>query len=256
MENALRTNFDALYHVACRLVVEPDARVVLLREAIRIAQADIKGGETSFPTSSSVGEEGVIPEMGRFYRALVSALSQWQGKHEQRTFEDLEAILRDDPTDPGPLGDLDPEEKDALLWDLEQGCLTAVIACLSPGERVAFVLLDVMGLSFKEISDLLGVSSSALRVRASRARGKVVSYLNPRCGLVDSRNPCHCPSRLGVAIRCGFVAPVKGRRVTLREVRRLGEDRPTHDPLVIFHRLPAPKPPEGLLDELLETVVS
>ncbi|MCK5797087.1 MAG: hypothetical protein KAI47_07890, partial [Deltaproteobacteria bacterium] len=147
-----------------------------MRETIRIARDDLKEGETSAPTSSG-GEGDFIPERGLLYRALVDALSRWQGRHEQRTFEDLEAILRDDPTDPGPLGDLDPEEQDALLWDLEQGCLTAVIVCLSPGERVAFVLLDVMGLSFEEVSDLLGVSSSALRVRASRARGKVESYL-------------------------------------------------------------------------------
>jgi len=66
----------------------------------------------------------------------------------------------------------DPET-DALVAERVGDALQVVLDALAPGERVAFVLHDVFGFRFEEISSVLGRSSVAVRQMASRARRKV-----------------------------------------------------------------------------------
>jgi RNA polymerase sigma factor (sigma-70 family) len=85
-------------------------------------------------------------------------------KRRTRSVNDAEV-----PTDPAPL---DPEA-DALLAERTGDALQVVLDTLAPAERAAFVLHDVFGYSFDEISAVLGRSSTAVRQLASRARRKV-----------------------------------------------------------------------------------
>jgi RNA polymerase sigma-70 factor (ECF subfamily) len=67
---------------------------------------------------------------------------------------------------------VDPEA-DAVLADQVGGAMQIVIDALAPAERAAFVLHDVFGYPFEQISEVLGRSESAARKLASRARRKV-----------------------------------------------------------------------------------
>jgi hypothetical protein len=144
-----------------------------------------------------------------------------------------------------------------LLWELKQGCLTAVVSCLPAGERAAFVLCDVVATPADEAARILDVKPSALRVRLSRARQKISSHLAPRCEHVDPRNPCHCPSRLGVALNKGFIHPPSNAVVQIRQPYGRfgssvdGEDAPLRDVMAIYQSLPEPDPPEDLPVELI-----
>ncbi|HWD52445.1 MAG TPA: sigma-70 family RNA polymerase sigma factor [Acidimicrobiales bacterium] len=77
--------------------------------------------------------------------------------------------------DPGPV---DPET-DALLAESVGGAMQVVIDALAPTERAAFVLHDVFGYPFDEISAVLGRSGTAVRQLASRARRKVQGAPEP-----------------------------------------------------------------------------
>lgn len=70
----------------------------------------------------------------------------------------------------------DPEvdaEREILLADSIGPALMVVLDTLAPGERVAFVLHDLFGVSFDDIAAILGRSSVAARQLASRARRRV-----------------------------------------------------------------------------------
>ncbi|WP_051025580.1 sigma-70 family RNA polymerase sigma factor [Nocardia aobensis] len=67
---------------------------------------------------------------------------------------------------------VDPEA-DALLADQVGDAMQIVLGTLAPAERVAFVLHDVFGYPFEQISAALGRSDMAVRKLASRARRKV-----------------------------------------------------------------------------------
>lgn len=73
------------------------------------------------------------------------------------------------PVDASPI---DPEA-DAVLAERVSGAMQVVLDTLAPAERAAFVLHDVFGYPFEEISEVLGRSVTAVRQLASRARRKV-----------------------------------------------------------------------------------
>jgi RNA polymerase sigma-70 factor (ECF subfamily) len=74
--------------------------------------------------------------------------------------------------EPGPEGRAEQAEEVSLA-------LLVVLESLSASERIAFVLHDVFGYSFDEVSAALGTSSASARQHASRAR-KAVEARRPR----------------------------------------------------------------------------
>jgi RNA polymerase sigma factor (sigma-70 family) len=91
---------------------------------------------------------------------------------KRRTRSEFEA---DAPTDQAPV---DPET-DALIAERVGGAMQIVLDTLAPAERAAFILHDVFGYSFEEISAILGRSDNAVRQLASRARRKMQGSPEP-----------------------------------------------------------------------------
>ena len=172
-------------------------------------------------------------------------------------FDLLDETLRSDATRTHEVSSLTTPEREFLLWELKQGCMTAVINCLSPGERVAFVMSSVMNKSDEESAKVLGIKVSAFKVRLSRARKKIGDYLAPRCEHVDPRNPCHCPSRIGIALAKGFIAPPQTSVVQLRSPQRpFDQEIKSRDSTKIFQTLPPADVPSELVERLRQAVSS
>ncbi|MFL5912166.1 MAG: sigma-70 family RNA polymerase sigma factor, partial [Gaiellaceae bacterium] len=68
--------------------------------------------------------------------------------------------------------DSDPEQE-ALMADSVGMALLVVLECLSPAERLAFVLHDMFAVSFEEIAPIVDRTPAAARQLASRARRRV-----------------------------------------------------------------------------------
>ena len=73
---------------------------------------------------------------------------------------------------------VDPEA-DALLAEKMGDAMQVVLDTLAPAERAAFVLHDVFGYPFDEVSAVMGRSGTAVRQLASRARRKVQGVPEP-----------------------------------------------------------------------------
>jgi RNA polymerase sigma-70 factor (ECF subfamily) len=67
---------------------------------------------------------------------------------------------------------LGPEDKVTLDESVSMAMLV-LLESLSPAERTAFVLHDVLGLTYDEVSDVVGRAESACRQLVSRARAHV-----------------------------------------------------------------------------------
>ncbi|MEV0581038.1 sigma-70 family RNA polymerase sigma factor [Streptomyces sp. NPDC050392] len=70
-------------------------------------------------------------------------------------------------------------EDDAMLADSVGLALLVVLGSLGPGERLAFVLHDLFAVPFDEIGRILGKSTAAAKMLASRARRKVRTTERP-----------------------------------------------------------------------------
>lgn len=172
-------------------------------------------------------------------------------------FDLLDETLRSEATRTDVVRSLTDPQRDFMLWELKQGCMTSVVNCLSPGERAAFVAAHVLRLSDDDAARALGVTASAYKVRLSRARKKVGDYLAPRCEHVDPMNPCRCPARVGVALRKGFIRPAGAVQLRPPSVPygRYGSgpdggDQPERDVALIYGNLPEPEVPPELVARL------
>src|SRR4026209_2803822 len=120
-------------------------------------------------------------------------------------FDILDDKLRNEAARTDVVRSLSDPQRDLLLWELKQGCMTAVVNCLPPGERAAFVVCHVLKLPDDAAAKSLGITESADKMVLARARKKVGDYLAPRCEHVNPMNPCRCPARVGTALHKGFI---------------------------------------------------
>ena len=174
------------------------------------------------------------------------------------TFDYLDDTIRGDPTQVTRTGVLTDPEKSQLLWELKQGCMTAVLNCLSLGERLAFIVVVMKDTHTAEAAAALGITPAALKVRLSRAKKKIVDYLAPRCEHVHPMNPCRCPSRLGVALRKGFIADVvPGAEFSLRpkQPESMKPAAPLRDVVAIYQQLPSPGTPAALRQRIKQELM-
>jgi RNA polymerase sigma-70 factor (ECF subfamily) len=182
-------------------------------------------------------------------------------------FDILDDTLRNEATRTDVVRSLSDPDRDFLLWELKQGCMTSVINCLPPGERAAFVVCHILKLSDDAAAKSLGITESAYKVRLSRARKKVGDYLAPRCEHVNPMNPCRCPARVGTALHKGFISQIgrSGGEVSLRKpdlpaYGRYGtgtsEDVPMRDISAIYGNLPDPEAPTDLGTRLVDKLAS
>lgn len=177
-------------------------------------------------------------------------------------FDILDETLRSEATRTDVVRSLSDPQRDLLLWELKQGCMTSVINCLPPGERAAFVVCHILKLPDGAAAQSLGITESAYKVRLSRARKKIGDYLAPRCEHVNPMNPCRCPARVGTALAKGFIRPLGPRlgEISLRKVEPYGrygtglghDDVPMRDIAAIYGNLPDPEAPDGLEGRLVE----
>ncbi len=177
-------------------------------------------------------------------------------------FDVLDETLRSEATRTDVVRSLSDPQRDIVLWELKQGCMTSVVNCLPTGERAAFVVCHVLKMPDDSAARSLGITEAAYKVRLSRARKKVGDYLAPRCEHVNPMNPCRCPARVGTALAKGFIRPIgpTGGEVSLRKPAPYGrygtgvgnDDAPMRDIGAIYGNLPEPDAPDGLVARIIE----
>jgi RNA polymerase sigma-70 factor (ECF subfamily) len=152
------TDFDAerprLTAIAVRILgSEADADDVLQEAWLRLSRTD------------------TIDDLPAWLTTVVTRLCL-DHLRKRRTRSMVESMVPDDhaPIDP---------EGDALLAEVTGDAMQVVLDALAPAERVAFVLHDVFGYPFDEVSAVMGRSSTAVRQLASRARRKVQGVPEP-----------------------------------------------------------------------------
>lgn len=148
------------------------------------------------------------------------------------TFEEFSEELADLPAAGRSLQAPADVDDELLAQELRIGCTLAMLLCLDPGQRMAYILGVIMGLDHRTAAEVLDVSPGAFRKRLQRARQGVEGLMAQRCGLFDPANPCRCHKRIPIAIELGRIDPrelvhattvEQARRfpLVLDEIRRL-----------------------------------
>lgn len=63
---------------------------------------------------------------------------------------------------------------------------------LTLNQRIAFSLIDMFGLSINDVSNILNISTGAVKGLLYRARMNIDSFFAHHCSIIDTNNPCSC----------------------------------------------------------------
>ena len=106
---------------------------------------------------------------------------------QRRPATSLDDLLEFEPAPIRSLRDpAESPEEHALRQELSSA-IQVGIGALLPEQRVALVLSDVQGLSYREIAEVTGVSLGTVKSRLSRARSKMRDFLLEQRELLPSQ---------------------------------------------------------------------
>lgn len=91
----------------------------------------------------------------------------------------------------------DGNEDDKRQWVKEKCdyCITALFHCLNADSRLIYLFRDIAGLSYAQISIIMGTSEMNVRQIVSRSREKIRNFMNKRCVLYNPTGDCRCRIR-------------------------------------------------------------
>lgn len=251
-KHVIQDYWTRLFNYAFRMTLDRERAVEAVEETLLRAYVGIE----DMPSQEDRAESWLL-------RICSHALEQRLPRTPEVSFDLLDETLRSEATRTDVVRSLTDPQRDFMLWEMKQGCMTAVINCLSPGERAAFIMATILKKNDDDAALALDITKSAYKVRLSRARKKVANYLAPRCEHVDPLNPCRCPARVGVALRKGFIRP-SGEVSLRRQITPFGrygagpnnEDAPLRDVMTIYGNLPDPDVPDEFVPSLLRKLES
>jgi RNA polymerase sigma factor (sigma-70 family) len=142
----------------------------------------------------------------------------------------FEAYGRDlDLTPDGDFPDQSALSADVHLYAQEAriGCSTGILLCLDAEQRLVYVLGAIFGVTDRVGAELLEISRDSFRQKLSRARQDLHSFMDDKCGLVKTSNPCRCAKKTQGFINAGYLDASKllFAREHVQRVREVAEKR-------------------------------
>jgi RNA polymerase sigma factor (sigma-70 family) len=96
-----------------------------------------------------------------------------------------------------------PEEL-TLAREVRLSCTHGMLTALEREERLALVLVEVLGFDAAESAEIAGVSHDAMRKRLSRARTRLESFLQASCGVMNEAANCRCERQIPAKVSLGL----------------------------------------------------
>jgi RNA polymerase sigma factor (sigma-70 family) len=100
-----------------------------------------------------------------------------------------------------------PADVRLLVDEARITCTTGMLLCLDRGQRLVYILGEILAVSDAVGAELVEISPDNFRQRLARARRDLHSFMNDKCGLVNQANPCRCARKTRGFIQAGHVDP-------------------------------------------------
>lgn len=187
-----------IYNLALRMVHRPEdakdaTQEVLIKLFTRLSTFD---GRSSLRTW--------------LYRIVVNHLLNMKRRRAEAreiTFAEYGQALDGTPDAELPDPQAVPADVQLLVAEARIGCTSGMLLCLDRGQRLIFILGSIFGVSDAVGAELLELSRDNFRQRLARARRDLQNFMQDKCGLVNSANPCRCAKKTRGFIAAGHVDP-------------------------------------------------
>lgn len=143
-------------------------------------------------------------------------------------------------------------DAEVLADEVKLSCTTALLVCLTRPLRMAYILGEILGLNAPEGASVLEIEPAAFRKRLSMARKEVREFLGPRCGWLDTTNPCRCDHQIDYDLKIGWIARdrlkyAQAKTATTRAKERLSS---AFDAASLYRTHPTYEAPASLKETL------
>ncbi len=112
-----------------------------------------------------------------------------------------------------------------IVEEARIGCMTAMLMCLDRRQRAAFILGEIFGVDDVMGAEILEVSNVNFRQLLSRARRDLYQFMNGKCRLVNTSNPCRCAKKARGFMEKGYLDPLH-RQFTTHYALRIHDATP------------------------------
>ena len=120
-------------------------------------------------------------------------------------FDALDAVPDERIRDTSRLG---PEDRSIAL-EANASCLLGMLLCLDREQRLVLIVGDVLSIPAPEAAAVFDLTAATFRQKLSRARKDLYSFMDLKCGLVNSANPCRCYRKAKGFAAAGWIDPEK-----------------------------------------------
>jgi RNA polymerase sigma factor (sigma-70 family) len=100
-----------------------------------------------------------------------------------------------------------PVELPLLVEEARLTCMNAMLLCLDRRQRLVFILGEIFGVSSEVGAEVMEILPDHFRQLLSRARRDLYQFMNDKCGLVNTANPCRCAKKTRGFMQAGYVDP-------------------------------------------------
>jgi RNA polymerase sigma factor (sigma-70 family) len=198
LEDLIERHQAWIYNIALRMLFHPQdaedaTQEILIKVVTRLSSFE---GRSSFRTW--------------LYRIVVNhLLNVKRGREEFKitTFSVYGDALENTPDldPPDPKG-ASPDDN-LLVTEAMLACTSGMLLCLDREQRLAYILGAILGVNDTVAAEVLELTSENFRQRLARARRDLRNFMNDKCGLVNSANPCRCAKKTRGFIQAGYVDP-------------------------------------------------
>lgn len=139
-----------------------------------------------------------------------------RGRYEASVdFASIEAMIDEGVHSPlGSPGAAAGDDVQRLAEEVRLGCTQAMLVALDREHRIVYILGDVLGLNSDQAAQILTLDAATFRKRLQRARQRLGSFMQRKCGLVDPVAACRCVRQIPVLSARGLLDP---KQLTLSE---------------------------------------
>lgn len=125
------------------------------------------------------------------------------------TFEDYDRALDNTPDADLPDPNSVPADVRLLVHEARIGCTSGMLLCLDREQRLIYVLGEIFGVTDRVGAELLDISRDSFRQKLTRGRRDLRNFMQDKCGLVKTSNPCRCAKKTLGFMNAGYIDPRK-----------------------------------------------
>lgn len=92
-------------------------------------------------------------------------------------------------------------EKEYYIAQVKEGCLLALIRCLTFNQRISFILNVLYDVEIPDVALIINKTQNATRILIHRAKQNIKKFICENCTLYDPLNSCHCEYLINFSLK-------------------------------------------------------